>query len=94
MTTSGWNITDPVQVMSLFGSMLILIAYAITVHRPARRRLYCSISLAGGILLLIVALIYRNLGLTLLEIAWIAINLWGLWHTRATAKATGSVDAR
>jgi hypothetical protein len=89
MTGSGWSISDRVQVLSLIGSVLILVAYAITVHWPARRRLYCSISLGGGVLLLIVALIYRNLGLTLLEVAWIAINLWGLWHTRA-----GTADVR
>lgn len=83
MTGAGWNIADPVQVLSLVGSMLILIAYAITVRLPARRLLYCSISLAGGVLLLIVAMVYRNLGLTLLEIAWIAINLWGLWRAKA-----------
>ena len=87
MTQPGWNISDPVQVMSLVGSALILIAYAITVHRPSRRRLYCTISLGGGVLLLIVALIYHNLGLTLLEIAWIAINLWGLWDSRRVSDA-------
>lgn len=93
MTGAGWNITDPVQVLSLLGSLLILVAYAITVHRPARQRLYCSVSLGGGVLLLVVALIYRNLGLTLLEIAWIAINLWGLWRARA-AGGVGAADVR
>jgi hypothetical protein len=87
VTHSGWNISDPVQVLSLIGSMLILIAYAITVRRPSRRRLYCTISLGGGALLLIVALVYRNLGLTLLEIVWISINLWGLWDSRRVTGA-------
>ena len=87
MTHTGWNVSDPVQVMSLIGSALILIAYAITVRLPSRRRLYCTISLGGGVLLLVVALIYRNLGLTLLEIAWISINLWGLWDERRVAGA-------
>jgi hypothetical protein len=93
MTGSGWSISDPVQVLSLIGSVLILVAYAITVHWPGRRRLYCSISPGGGALLLIVALIYHNLGLTLLEVAWIAINLWGLWHTRAAGES-GIADVR
>jgi len=92
MTNGGWRLDNPVQVLSLLGSLMILIAYAITVHLPARRRLYCSISLAGGILLLIVALKYHNLGLTMLEVAWIAINLWGLW--RGTAGASGAADVR
>ncbi len=75
---SGFDPAAPEQWLSLLGSLLILIAYAITVRFPERRRLYCSISLAGGVLLLVVALIYRNLGLILLELAWIAINAWGL----------------
>jgi|GEM_PF-2986753 len=93
MTGGGWRLDNPVQVLSLLGSLMILIAYAITVHLPARRRLYCSISLVGGILLLIVALKYHNLGLTMLEVAWIAINLWGLWHARI-AGASGAADVR
>lgn len=87
MMQPGWNVSDPVQIMSLVGSAMILVAYAITVRHPSRRRLYCSISLGGGVLLLIVALVYRNLGLTLLEIAWMTINLWGLWDARRAADA-------
>ncbi|MDX8392244.1 MAG: hypothetical protein R8K53_06735 [Mariprofundaceae bacterium] len=67
------------QVMGLLGALLILIAYMLTVERPEKRRLYFSLSLAGGVALLIVALIYSNFGLIFLETAWIAINLRGLW---------------
>ncbi len=73
-----WDVSAPEQWLSLLGSALILLAYALTVARPGQRRLYCSISLTGGVLLLIVAMIYRNIGLTMLELAWIAINAWGL----------------
>ncbi len=79
----------PEQWMSMIGSALILTAYAITVARPERRGLYCAISLAGGVLLLAVALIYRNAGLIALELAWIAINGWGLWRAAREAKAHG-----
>ncbi len=75
----SWNMSAPEQWLGLLGSALVLIAYAITVARPEKRGLYCAISLAGGIVLLLVALIYRNLGLICLEIAWIAINAWGMW---------------
>jgi len=75
-------LSAPEQWMSLAGSALILAAYAITVAHPDRRRLYCAISLAGGALLLAVALIYRNAGLIALEVAWIGINAWGLWKAR------------
>jgi len=67
------------QLMGLLGSVLILVAYVLTVEKPERQRLYFSLSLAGGVALLIVALIYQNIGLIFLEIAWIAINLRGLW---------------
>ncbi|MDX8402206.1 MAG: hypothetical protein R8K47_06200 [Mariprofundaceae bacterium] len=78
--SGGLDWSAPEQWLSLAGSVLILAAYAITVAHPARRRLYCAISLAGGALLLAVALIYRNAGLIVLEIAWIGINAWGLWE--------------
>lgn len=78
MTSSGWSIQAPEQLLSIFGSILILFAYALTVAMPERRRLYCSISLLGGVLLLMVAVIYRNVGLILLEVAWIGINAWGI----------------
>jgi len=85
--SSGWieSLAQPEQWLSLAGSLLILGAYALTVARPDRTRLYCSISLAGGILLLLVALIYRNAGLILLELTWIAINAWGLVRARSDA---------
>lgn len=74
-----WNLSATEQWLGLLGSSLVLIAYAITVARPEKRGVYCAISLAGGVVLLVVAVIYRNLGLILLEIAWISINSWGLW---------------
>ncbi len=77
---AGIDWSAPEQWMSLIGSALILAAYAITVARPEQRRLYCAISLAGGVMLLAVAMIYRNAGLIALELAWIGINAWGLWR--------------
>ncbi|MDX8408375.1 MAG: hypothetical protein R8L58_08325 [Mariprofundaceae bacterium] len=83
---NGLDWMAPEQLMSLFGSALILFAYGVTIARPERQRLYCSISLIGGVLLLAVALIYQNLGLILLEIAWIAVNIWGLFKTLGQEK--------
>jgi len=73
--------SSPEQWLSLLGSVIILIAYAIMVLQPTRRYTYFSMSLFGGLLLLIVALIYRNAGLIFLEISWIGINGWGVWST-------------
>ncbi len=69
----------PEQILSVLGSILILIAYFLTVARPEKKWLYFSISFFGGAALLMVAFIYRNPGLIMLEIAWMIINAWGLW---------------
>jgi len=76
------------QLMGLLGSLLILVAYVLTVEKPERQRLYFSLSLAGGAALLIVALIYQNFGLILLETAWITINLRGLWKVYRSQHGT------
>lgn len=69
----------PEQILSVLGSILILLAYFLTVVKPEKKRLYFSISFFGGGALLVVAVIYRNPGLIMLEVAWMAINAWGLW---------------
>jgi len=69
----------PEQILSVLGSILILLAYFLTVAKPAKKSLYFSLSFFGGGVLLIVAVIYQNIGLIMLEAAWMAINAWGLW---------------
>jgi len=69
----------PEQILSVLGSILILLAYFLTVVKPEKKSLYFSISFFGGGALLVVAVIYRNPGLIMLEVAWMAINAWGLW---------------
>jgi hypothetical protein len=86
------NMSAPEQWLGMIGSSLILIAYFFTVEHPEKRGLYCSISLAGAMLLLIVALIYRNLGLIMLEVVWISINIWGLWKAFFQVPVTPSPD--
>jgi len=79
MSGYEWNLNTPEQLLSLAGSLLLLFAYALMVARPHLRVWYFSISFAGSALLLIVALIYHNVGFILLEAAWMSINVWGLW---------------
>jgi lipid-A-disaccharide synthase-like uncharacterized protein len=79
------NYTAPEQLLSLLGSALILLAYFLTVAKPDRKRVYFSLSLLGGAVLLAVAIIYRNIGLIILETAWISINIWGLWKDNHAA---------
>jgi len=76
-----WNLSSPEQLLSLFGSSIILVAYFLMVSQPDKKLLYFSLSLLGGIALLFVALIYQNLGFVFLEVSWISINVWGLWRT-------------
>ena len=73
---ADWH--TPEQMLGMLGAVLILLAYGVMVVRPHKKRFYFSISLLGGICLLWVALLYRNMGLIVLELAWIGINVWGL----------------
>ena len=73
------DLSAPEQWLSLTGSVLILVAYALMVSRPCMGRVYYTMSLFGGVCLLVTACIYQNVGLIMLELAWIAINVWGLW---------------
>ena len=75
-----WDFSSPEQVLGMIGSVLILGAYMLTVTRPEKLAMYCSISLVGGLVLLAVALIYHNLGLIMVVIFWVLINAWGLWR--------------
>jgi len=76
---NSWNLTSPEQILSLLGSVVILIAYYLTVSKPDKKLLYFSLSLLGGVALLFVALIYQNIGFIFLEVSWISINAWGIW---------------
>ncbi len=80
MSPYHWDFSTPEQVLGMIGSVLILGAYMLTVTRPEKLAWYCSISLAGGLVLFVVALIYHNLGLIVLEVFWVLINAWGLWR--------------
>lgn len=79
MNASAWSLDSPEQLLSIFGSLLVLSAYALMVARPEKRVWYFSISMFGGMALTIVAVIYHNLGILFLELAWMAINGWGLF---------------
>ena len=79
MDSYSWNISSPEQIFSLLGSIVILIAYYLMVSQPDRKLFYFSLSLLGGLALLVVAIIYQNIGFIFLEVSWISINGWGIW---------------
>jgi uncharacterized membrane-anchored protein len=68
------------QAASIAGALLILVAYA--AHQAGRMgrdtALYNLVNVAGGALLLWVALVARQAGFIILEGAWTAISLWAL----------------
>jgi len=82
MNHATWHLTSPEQQLSLFGSIVIIVAYFLTVTKPHKKVLSFYISMLGGVALLFVAIIYANAGLIFLEISWIAINGWGIWRHR------------
>lgn len=75
---------DPVQIASLVGAVLILVAYV--AHQLGRMRpnsdLYNVLNLAGSALLAYVAIVGRQAGFILLEGVWTVISLYALWRAR------------
>jgi len=83
MDNSAWNLSSPEQWLSLLGSVIILGAYFLTVAKPEKKILSFYISIMGGVLLFMVAMMYANAGLIFLEISWISINVWGIWRAHS-----------
>jgi len=78
------------QLASIVGAVLILVAYA--AHQAGRMSrdtaLYNLVNAAGGALLLWVALVARQAGFIILEGVWTAISLAGLvriWRRQGSA---------
>jgi len=80
---ASWH--TPEQLLGMVGAVLILFAYGVMVARPEKKRFYFSVSLLGGLCLLWLALLYRNIGLIVLELAWVGINIWGLFRAGKVA---------
>jgi predicted small integral membrane protein len=71
-----------IQVTSVVGALLILGAFAGLQTRriPAESYAYQTMNLGGGVALLIVALVERQIGFILLEAAWSLVSMVGLWR--------------
>ncbi|MDQ6976184.1 MAG: hypothetical protein Q9M22_06450 [Mariprofundaceae bacterium] len=70
------------QFLGLAGALLVLIGYTLVVLKPDCTQPAYTVSLCGGLLLLWLASLYHNIGLVVLEVAWVAINAWGLMRQR------------
>jgi hypothetical protein len=73
-----------IQVVSLIGAVLILVAYVAAqrgIWTPDRT-VYLWANFVGSTLLAVVAIIDRRLGFILLEVIWAAVSLWGIIRPR------------
>lgn len=68
------------QVISIAGAVMVLIAYAS--HQMERMRVetyaYQLLNLCGGAMLVTAAITTRQAGLILMEGAWVVISVYGL----------------
>jgi hypothetical protein len=68
------------QVIQLFGSLLVLAAFAAAQRGllPQSSRVYLTLNLAGSALLAVLALYERQWGFLLLEAVWALVSGYGL----------------
>ncbi len=73
-----------IQLASLFGAGIVLVAYLMLQRRKWSDRdgVYLWFNLIGAMLLIIVALWDRRAGFVILESTWAAISLWSLVRNR------------
>jgi hypothetical protein len=68
------------QVIQIFGSLLILVAFAAAQRGSMQQdsRVYLTLNLAGSAVLAVLALRERQLGFLLLETCWAIVSAWSL----------------
>jgi hypothetical protein len=79
-----------IQIVSVIGSLAILVAYAASQFRrlASSSLTYLVLNVAGSGILAIVALIERQWGFLLLEGVWALVSLWSLFKL-ATGRESG-----
>ncbi len=73
-----------IQLASLFGAGIVLVAYLMLQRRKwsDRAGVYLWFNLVGATLLIIVALWDRRAGFVILEFTWAGISLWSIVSSR------------
>jgi fluoride ion exporter CrcB/FEX len=80
-----------IQTVSVFGALMVLIAYAM-IQSGTWRELdpgYLGLNILGSLLLGIVAILEKQIGFVLLEFAWAGLGAWGVaraWKARAVRR--------
>ena len=68
------------NVIGIFGSIMIVSAYAYNVYAPTVNAfIYNGTNLLGALLLTVSLMVHFNLASFLLEMVWITIAVGGLW---------------
>jgi hypothetical protein len=70
------------QVVSIFGAMLILTAFAAQQFKrlETETKTYQILNLIGAFCLTVTAVAARQYGFILMEGSWTVISVWGLWR--------------
>lgn len=79
------------QLVQVFGSLLILIAFAGAQRGAlsARSRAYLLLNLVGSTILAVLAAHERQWGFLMLEFCWSVVSGWGLVQNLAKHRLTG-----
>ena len=86
------QIRDPVQVVSLFGAILQLVAYALMQlgRLPSESYPYQLANVIGSLLMTVVATLNHEYGFILMEAVWFLTSTYGLLKL---VRASQSADA-
>src|SRR4051794_30969591 len=84
------------QLVQIFGSLLILVAF-VSAQRgalSAQSRRYLLLNLAGSAILTVLAARDRQYGFLLLECSWALVSAWSLVQTQRVRASAASVSRR
>jgi len=78
------------QVVSVVGAMLILLAYGANQlgKLGPERRSYSLLNLVGSATLSVIAIVEHQWGFLLLESVWAVVSFWGLLRTSGSDRQT------
>ena len=72
---------DSIQILSMVGSVIVLIPYALLGLRKMDPKsfLYSFMNFVGSVILLFIAIDIMQLGFIVLEVVWTSVSLYGMF---------------